>query len=446
MLADPRDLFTPGFDRPSWQPSHRPLGPVRVRRDHPLFGGKQPHVAALLGGNGLQSLCETAGGSLSYFRTHPSAEGLRRGYARMVADRVGSTDDGLASANVVSSIGPNGTAAKQSLFAIYQPFAYFGSFDEAEGRIRVGQCGFQFHPFFAAVDVGYWAGNGNIVYYKPPLKNAEANVMAMSIDNASNTILFNVNGVTSASLTGPLINIGLGVSEGDGQVLFAQADGGDNTYLNPNGYLFALFAGNGFLTQGQLDALVADPYRELLEPDHGANWYVLAAGQAPSGDITAEITGLLAAGQIGNGVIVVGYAVTGLNASGGIGSVLGNVSATETVATVVATGAIGSVTVPSAAEVGISGCVGGGEIGQILLRFDAIVALSPSMLTLELGAPWVRRSGWVPEALSSEDWIPADEPDGGWASSEPTDEGWAPASAGSADWSPVQTADGGWTQ
>jgi hypothetical protein len=363
-----------------------------------------------------------------------------------VADRVGSTDDGLVCANVVSSIGPNGTAAKQSLFAIYQPFAYFGSFDEAEGRIRVGQCGFQFHPFFGAVDVGYWAGNGNVVYYKPPLKNAEVNVMAMSIDNASNTILFNVNGVTSASLTGPLVNIGLGVSEGDGQVLFAQADGGDNTYLNPNGYLFALFAGNGFLTQGQLDALVADPYRELLEPDHGASWYVLAAGQAPSGDVTAEITSVLAAGQVGNGVIVVGYAVTGLNASGGIGSVLGSVSVTEAAAAVAATGAIGSVIVPSAEQVGISGCVGGGEIGQILLRFGATVALSPAMLALELGAPRVRRSGWAPEASSSGDWTPAGEPDGGWASSEPADEGWAPASTGSAGWSAIQKANGGWTQ
>jgi hypothetical protein len=448
MLADPRDLFHPGFDRPTWRADpFFPIRNARVRLDHPLFGGRRPHVAAMnFGEQGYRNLCPTAGGDLGYLSAHPGVVGFRRNHWTLVADRGGTVDDRIASANACPVIAPLGSATQQSILVINQPLPY-GLFDfEFEGWARVGQFGIQYCMNTASAKVQYLADNGAACRYQMSIPTGRPIIAAASLDNVSKVMLFNVEGVTTGTLTGSTVSIGGGVAAADGPAAFSTAEGGDQTYNNPSGHLVAFFGGNGFLNQGQLDALVADPWGELLEPDHGAIWYVPAAGEAPSGDESAEITGLPAAGQVGNGVIVVGYAAAGLDAFGGIGSVLGSVSATEAATTVAATGAVGSVTVPSAGQVGISGCVGGGEIGQILLRFDAAVALSPPMLTLELGAPWVRRSGWAPEAPPLKDWTPAGEPGGGWAGSEPTGVDWASAAAGNAGWVAVQTAEGGWTQ
>ena len=155
MFVGPHSLLAPYFNRNSRL--QRPKGPIRVRVDHPMFGGLPPFCAWLFGEYGFNSI---AGPNVaSYYRTHSNHVGLVGDGARFVADDGGSDDDAISGDTAVPSVVLNGSGNAATELVIGTTYFYHSDPFRGNGVFGVAGCRVQSWQD-GSVDLGYDGGNG----------------------------------------------------------------------------------------------------------------------------------------------------------------------------------------------------------------------------------------------------------------------------------------------
>ena len=119
----------------------------------------------------------------------------------------------------------------------------------------------------------------------------------------------------------------------------------------------------------------------------GAQGAIILVYTLVSGDITVDVTGVQASGEVGT-ESVIGKAntnVTGVQASGEVGTVSVAQPIDVNVTGVEATGAVGSVDVSIPTQVSITGVEATGAVGTVAVNSDANIAVTGVLGTTELG-------------------------------------------------------------